>query len=48
MPKGGFIAITALNEEYSPGATRALLDVLGFDRLIETLPFAPNLAFVTK
>ncbi|MDD2620318.1 MAG: macrocin O-methyltransferase [Syntrophomonadaceae bacterium] len=48
IPKGGVIVIHSLNEEYYPGATKALLEVVGADYSIQTYPFAPNLAYVVK
>ena len=48
MPKGGIVVIHSLNEEYYPGATSALLDALGSDCEIRTIPYAPNMAYVVK
>lgn len=48
IPKGGIIIIHSLNEEYYPGATSALLEVIGVDYMVQTFPFAPNLAYIIK
>ena len=47
MPKGGIIIIHSLNEEYYPGATQAVLDVLG-EVKINTFSFTPNMAHIIK
>lgn len=44
---GGAVVIHSLNEEYYPGATRALLDELG-SVAIRTFSYTPNLAYVIK
>lgn len=46
-PAGGAIVIHSLNEDYYPGATRALFDTVP-DAAICTFPFAPNLAYLVK
>lgn len=48
MPKGGICVMHSLNEEYYPGATRSVFEVLGSDVKINTFPFAPNLAYIVK
>lgn len=46
-PRGGVAIVHSLNEDYYPGATRAVFDVIP-DAEIRTFPFAPNLAYVVK
>ena len=48
IPTGGVVVIHSLNEEYYPGATVAVLDVLGSNVMINTFPYAPNLAYIVK
>ncbi len=48
MPKEGVVIIHSLNEEYYPGATRAVLETIGPEVSINTFPFAPNLAYIIK
>ncbi len=48
MPKGGIVVIHSLNENYYPGAMRAVWDVVGSEVSIQTFPFAPNLAYISK
>ena len=48
MPKGAICIIHSLNEEYYPGAAGAVFDVLGSNISIDSFPFAPNLAYITK
>lgn len=50
LPKGGVVVAYSLNEEYYPGATMALMEVLGgsFSETLNTLPFAPNMAYFVK
>ncbi len=48
MPKGGVVVIHSLNEEYYPGVTNALLDTIGHECRVCTVPYAPNLAFCVK
>lgn len=48
MPRGGVVIIRSINEEYYPGATTVLMEVLGSNQCIQTFPFAPNLAYIVK
>jgi hypothetical protein len=48
MPKGGVVIIRSLNEDYYPGATCAVFDVLGHGIRINTFSYAPNLAYILK
>jgi len=48
MPKGGVIVIHSLNEVFYPGATKAVLDVIGTNASIKTFPHTPNLAYIVK
>lgn len=48
MPRGGVVLIRTLNEACYPGATRAVLEVLGDGIAINAFPFAPNMAYIVK
>jgi len=47
IPKGGIVIIHSLNEDYYPGATKAVFDSLGSVK-INTFPFTPNMAYIVK
>ncbi len=47
IPNGGVVVIHSLNEDYYPGATKAVFDTLGSVN-IKTYPFTPNLAYIIK
>lgn len=50
IPEGGVVVVHSMNEEYYPGATKAVMDVLGgsFTERVSTLPYAPNMAYIVK
>jgi hypothetical protein len=45
---GGVALIHTLNTDVYPGVTRAVFDALGTDITINSLPYAPNLAYIIK
>jgi len=47
IPRGGVVIIHSLNEDYYPGATKAVFESLGSVK-INTFPFTPNMAFIIK
>lgn len=47
IPKGGVVIIHSLNENYYPGATRAVFESIGSVK-INTFPFTPNMAYIIK
>lgn len=47
IPKGGVVIIHSLNEDYYPGATKAIFESLGTVK-INTFPFTPNMAYIIK
>lgn len=48
MPRGGVALVHTLNTDVYPGATRAVFDSLGTSIAINSLPYAPNLAYIVK
>ena len=48
MPKGSIIAFDELNDEKSPGETKALLEALNLnDHKLECFPFEPHISWIT-